>query len=83
MNHRKFSTNVIRVSLLLRMINYILLYNVSLRFVSLQGEKERAGGGGGERKRRKQNGVKDYSALSISNILLNLDFILSLIYFSF
>lgn len=46
MNHRKFSTNVIRVSLLLRMINYILLYNVSLRFVSLQGEKERAGGGG-------------------------------------
>lgn len=45
MNHRKFSTNVIRVSLLLRMINYILLYNVSLRFVSLQGEKERAGGG--------------------------------------
>lgn len=82
MNHRKFSTNVIRVSLLLRMINYILLYNVSLRFVSLQGEKERAGGGR-ERKRRKQNGVKDYSALSISNILLNLDFILSLIYFSF
>lgn len=45
MNHRKFSTNVIRVFLLLRMINYILLYNVSLRFVSLQGEKERAGGG--------------------------------------
>lgn len=83
MNHRKFSTNVIRVFLLLRMINYILLYNVSLRFVSLQGEKERAGGGGRERKRRKQNGVKDYSALSISNILLNLDFILSLIYFSF
>lgn len=50
MNHRKFSTNVIRVSLLLRMINYILLYNVSLRFVSLQGEKERAGGGGEEEK---------------------------------
>ena len=50
MNHRKFSTNVIRVFLLLRMINYILLYNVSLRFVSLQGEKERAGGGGEEEK---------------------------------
>lgn len=50
MNHRKFSTNVIRVSLLLRMINYILLYNVSLRFVSLQGEKERAGGGREEEK---------------------------------
>ena len=53
MNHRKFSTNVIRVSLLLRMINYILLYNVSLRFVSLQGEKERAGGGG-EREEEKE-----------------------------
>ena len=52
MNHRKFSTNVIRVSLLLRMINYILLYNVSLRFVSLQGEKERAGGG--EREEEKE-----------------------------
>lgn len=46
MNHRKFSMNVIRVSLLLRMID-ALLYNVSLRLVSLQGEKE-----GGEEEER-------------------------------
>lgn len=43
MNHRKFSMNVIRVSLLLRMTN-LLLYNVSLRLVSLLGEKERERG---------------------------------------
>lgn len=35
--------NVIRVSLLLRMTN-LLLYNVSLRLVSLLGEKERERG---------------------------------------
>lgn len=58
MNHRKFSTNVIRVFLLLRMINYILLYNVSLRFVSLQGEKERAGGGGREEEKETEWGKR-------------------------